>query len=94
VSGHEHVFRRAALRHADGTEIPGGRRCACGLEVVGEGPLAVSAAVVRTARQFNEAWAGAAVQVARAMEPVRAAFEHDAARLGAALEADRRRRFP
>lgn len=64
---HDHVFRRVTLRHDDGTLIEGGRRCACGLEVVGDGPFALSANLVRASRNFNQAYARAAVRLADAL---------------------------
>lgn len=68
VTGHHHVWRRATLRHADGTVIPGGRRCACGREIVGDGPLALNADVVRAARGFNEAVVAGITDLAARLE--------------------------
>lgn len=55
MSEHEHVFRRARVTDDDGAVIEGGRRCSCGIEVVGDGPLSVNAQLVRSARNFNRA---------------------------------------
>lgn len=51
---HEHVFHRAQLRHRDGTPIEGGRRCSCGLEIVGDGPFALNADLVRSGHDLIE----------------------------------------
>lgn len=60
---HTHVFTRTSLMHADGTPIPGGRRCSCGMEVVGEGLYSLNANLVRASYNFNRA-------AARAMEDI------------------------
>lgn len=65
---HEHVWERAQIRHRDGAPIEGGRRCSCGLEVVGDGPFALNANIVRAAREFNRGVAEAMNNIGRAME--------------------------
>lgn len=63
---HRHVFERATLRHADGTPMEDGRRCRCGMEVVGDGPFAVNANLVRASREFNRACTDALTRLADA----------------------------
>lgn len=64
---HQHVFQRARLTYDDGTVIEGGRRCACGSEVVGDGLLAVNANLVRAGRSFNLAVAKGMTAIADEM---------------------------
>jgi len=71
MSDHRHVFGRADVRYSDGTPIEGGRRCACGLEVVGDGPLSLNANFVRAGRDLNLALARAMADLGRRLEESR-----------------------
>lgn len=64
---HRHYFARAVVRDAHGVPMPDGRRCVCGVEIVGS-PFGVNAAVIRAGQRFNEALADVAVIFARRLE--------------------------
>lgn len=70
-SKHEHIFRKVNLRHRDGTRIVGGRRCECGLEVVGDGPFAINAAFIRSCYEANRSMIEALANFSRNMEKIR-----------------------
>lgn len=71
MTEHEHVYRKADLRLKDGTPIVGGRRCACGAEVVGDGPIVLSADIVRVGHEFNRGISKSLLAFARAVEETR-----------------------
>jgi hypothetical protein len=78
---HQHVYVKARVLDAHGKPMLHGRRCRCGLEVIGggggaEGVFPVDANLIRAGQKFN---AG-----------VVDFFE----RFGRAMEQSRRRRFP
>lgn len=65
---HEHVFRVATVRDSQGKALEGGRRCTCGVEVVGSGPFALNARLIRASQQINTAMGSAMQELTRRME--------------------------
>lgn len=91
---HEHVFRVATVRDSQGKALEGGRRCTCGIEVVGSGPFALNAQMIRSSQRINTALEGAVLALAEPARQINTAMVSAMQELTLRVEADRRRRFP